>query len=123
MRNIAPQDTSEHEALEQREWRESLDYVIQQAERDREQRLRRTVRHQGRVSAGSLPSPARNRYVNTSRPEDQPPRPGSQEIERRIKSSVRSNAMAMVLRGNRASDGIGGDISSSGSAATLYEVW
>ena len=39
MRNIAPQDTSELEALEQREWRESLDYVIQQGDRDRVQRL------------------------------------------------------------------------------------
>ena len=48
--------------------------------------------------------------------------PGSQEIERRIKSLVRWNAMAMVVRGNRASDGIGGHISTYASAATLYEV-
>ena len=54
--------------------------------------------------------------------EDETPLPGSQEIERRIKSLVRWNAMAMVVRANRASDGIGGHISTYASAATLYEV-
>jgi pyruvate dehydrogenase E1 component len=50
------------------------------------------------------------------------PLPGSQEIERRIKSLIRWNAMAMVVRANRVSDGIGGHISTYASAATLYEV-
>ena len=61
-------------------------------------------------------------YVNTLRPEDETPLPGSQEIERRIKSLVRWNAMAMVVRANRKSDGIGGHISTYASAATLYEI-
>jgi pyruvate dehydrogenase E1 component len=122
MRNIAPQDHSELEALEQREWRESLDYVIQQGDRDRVQRLLSTLRHHARVSGVSLPFTAVTGYVNTIRPEEQTPLPGSQEIERRIKSLVRWNAMAMVVRANRASDGIGGHISTYASAATLYEV-
>jgi pyruvate dehydrogenase E1 component len=50
------------------------------------------------------------------------PYPGSREIERRIKSLVRWNAMAMVVRANRHEDGIGGHISTYASAATLYEV-
>ncbi len=111
MRNIAPQDDSELEALEQREWRESLDYVIQHGGRDRVQRLLSTLRHHARASGVSLPFTAVTGYVNTIRPEDQTPLPGSQEIERRIKSLVRWNAMAMVVRANRASDGIGGHIS------------
>jgi pyruvate dehydrogenase E1 component len=122
MRNIAPQDNSELEALEQREWRESLDYVIQQGDRERVQRLLATLRHHARVSGVSLPFSAVTAYVNTIRAEDQTPLPGSQEIERRIKSLVRWNAMAMVVRANRASDGIGGHISTYASAATLYEV-
>ncbi len=122
MRNIAPQDDSELEALEQREWRESLDYVIQHGGRDRVQRLLSTLRHHARASGVSLPFTAVTGYVNTIRPEDQTPLPGSQEIERRIKSLVRWNAMAMVVRANRASDGIGGHISTYASAATLYEV-
>ncbi|HEX6462794.1 MAG TPA: pyruvate dehydrogenase (acetyl-transferring), homodimeric type, partial [Vicinamibacterales bacterium] len=54
--------------------------------------------------------------------DEETPLPGSQEIERRIKSLIRWNAMAMVVRANRVSDGIGGHISTYASAATLYEV-
>jgi pyruvate dehydrogenase E1 component len=122
MRNIAPQDTSELEAIEQREWRESLEYVVQQGDRGRVQRLLALLRHHAGRAGISLPFTAVTPYVNTIRVEDQTPLAGSQETERRIKSLVRWNAMAMVVRGNRASDGIGGHISTYASAATLYEV-
>jgi pyruvate dehydrogenase E1 component len=122
MRNIAKRDASEIEAIEQREWLESLDYVIQQGDRGRVQRLLATLRHRARMSGVALPFTAVTAYVNTIRPEDQTPLPGSQEVERRIKSLVRWNAMAMVVRANRLSDGIGGHISTYASAATLYEV-
>jgi pyruvate dehydrogenase E1 component len=122
MRNQAAKETSELEAIEQREWRESLDYVIQQGDRGRVQRLLASLRHQARMSGVSLPFTAVTAYVNSIRPEDETPVPGSQEVERRIKSLVRWNAMAMVVRANRASDGIGGHISTYASAATLYEV-
>ena len=122
MRNIAPRDTSELEAIEQREWLDSLDYVIQQGDRGRVQRLLATLRHRARMAGVSLPFTAVTAYVNTIRAEDETPLPGSQEIERRIKSLVRWNAMAMVVRANRLSDGIGGHISTYASAATLYEV-
>ena len=122
MRNIAPQDNPELEALEQREWRESLDYVIQQGDRDRVHRLLSSLREYARASGVNLPFSAVTPYINTIRAEDETPLPGSQEIERRIKSLVRWNAMAMVVRANRASDGIGGHISTYASAATLYEV-
>src|SRR5688572_27118741 len=122
MRNTVPKDASELEALEQREWRESLEYVIQQGDRGRVQRLLASLRHHARRSGVSLPFTAVTAYVNSIRAEEETPLPGSQEIERRIKSLVRWNAMAMVVRGNRASDGIGGHISTYASAATLYEV-
>ena len=108
MRNIASRDASELEALEQREWLESLDYVIQQGDRGRVQRLLVRLRDHARVKGMGLPFTAGTPYVNTIRAEDQLPLPGSQEVERRIKSLVRWNAMAMVVRANRASDGIGG---------------
>ena len=120
MRNIAPRDASELEAIEQREWLESLDYVIQQGDRGRVQRLLAALRHRARTSGVALPFTAVTAYVNTIRAEDQTPLPGSQEIERRIKSLARWNAMAMVVRANRVSDGIGGHISTYASAATLY---
>jgi pyruvate dehydrogenase E1 component len=122
MRNSVPKEASELEAIEQREWRESLEYVIQQGDRGRVQRLLASLRHHARMSGVSLPFTAVTAYVNSIRPEDETPLPGSQEVERRIKSLVRWNAMAMVVRSNRVSDGIGGHISTYASAATLYEV-
>jgi pyruvate dehydrogenase E1 component len=122
MRHTAPRDNSELEAIEQREWRESLDYVIQQGDRGRVQRLLATLRHHARINGVSLPFSAVTAYVNTIPAEEDTPLPGSQEIERRIKSLIRWNAMAMVVRANRVSDGIGGHISTYASAATLYEV-
>jgi pyruvate dehydrogenase E1 component len=122
MRNPAPKNTAELEALEQREWLESLDYVIQQGDRGRVQRLLATLRHHARTSGVALPFSAITAYVNTIRADEETPLPGSQEIERRIKSLIRWNAMAMVVRANRVSDGIGGHISTYASAATLYEV-
>jgi pyruvate dehydrogenase E1 component len=122
MRNTAPADGSALEALEQREWLESLEYVIDQGDRGRVQRLLAALRHHARMQGVALPFSAVTPYVNSILPEEQTPLPGSQEIERRIKSLVRWNAMAMVVRANRLSDGIGGHISTFASAATLYEV-
>jgi pyruvate dehydrogenase E1 component len=122
MRNPAPKDNAELEAVEQREWREALDYVVQQGDRGRTERLLATIRHHARMSGVALPFTAVTAYVNTIQPDEETPLPGSQEIERRIKSLIRWNAMAMVVRANRNSDGIGGHISTYASAATLYEV-
>jgi pyruvate dehydrogenase E1 component len=61
-------------------------------------------------------------YLNTISVENQPPYPGDIEVERRIKSIIRWNAMAMVVRANRAYHGIGGNISTFASSATLFEV-
>ena len=67
-------------------------------------------------------SSATTPYVNTIPVELQPDYPGDREMERRIKSIIRWNAMAMVVRANKLSSGIGGHISTFASAATLYEV-
>jgi len=61
-------------------------------------------------------------YVNTIPREAEPAYPGDRAIERRIKSYIRWNAMAMVVKANRIHDGIGGHISTYASCATLYEV-
>ena len=117
MRNPATKDNAELEAVEQREWREALDYVIQQGDRGRTERLLATVRHHARMAGVALPFTAVTAYVNTIRSDEDTPLPGSQEVERRIKSLIRWNAMAMVVRANRMSDGIGGHISTYASAA------
>ena len=61
-------------------------------------------------------------YINTIPVGEEPPYPGDRELERRIKSLVRWNAMAMVVNANSDHDGIGGHISTFASSATLYEV-
>ncbi len=69
-----------------------------------------------------LPLQLTTPYINTIPADKQPPYPGNREIERRIKSIIRWNAMAMVVRANRRHPGIGGHISTYASAATLLEV-
>src|SRR6187549_2710835 len=122
MRNTAPTDAAEIEALETREWLESLDYVIKSGGPVRVSKLLRELSDHARRNGVKLPFTANTPYVNTISADGQAPFPGSREIERRIKSLVRWNALAMVVKANKAEDGIGGHISTYASAATLYEV-
>jgi pyruvate dehydrogenase E1 component len=75
-----------------------------------------------RESGLTLPTVVSTPYLNTIPVESEPPYPGDREIERKIKSYVRWNALAMVVKANRLHDGIGGHISTYASCATLYEV-
>jgi pyruvate dehydrogenase E1 component len=122
MRKPAREDAAELEALETREWLESLDYVVQHGGPARAARLLQRLSIHAGQSGVKLPFTANTPYINTLPVEEQPPFPGSAEIERRIKSLVRWNALAMVVRANRVEEGIGGHISTYASAATLYEV-
>ena len=117
------QQTNGIEVLETREWLDSLDYVLSQGGPERAGRLLQQLALHARRAAGvNLPFTATTPYQNTIYSKAQPPFPGSQEMERRIKSLVRWNAMAMVVRANKLQEGIGGHISTFASAATLYEV-
>ena len=109
-----PQETAE--------WLESLEYVIQQGGPQRAAFLLQRLKEKAFNSGVRFPSGARTPYVNTIPVDKQPPYPGDRELERKIKSIIRWNAMAMVVRANRVSPGIGGHISTFASAATLYEV-
>jgi len=117
------QTTNGIEVLETREWLDSLDYVLAQGGPERAGRLLQQLSLHARREAGvNLPFIATTPYQNTIAARQQPPFPGSQEMERRIKSLVRWNALAMVVRANKLQEGIGGHISTFASAATLYEV-
>ncbi len=122
MRSTAPRDAGDINPIETREWLESLDYVLQTAGPLRAGRLLRQLEIHARKHGVRLPFTANTPYVNTIAVDEQTPMPGSNELERRIKSLVRWNALAMVVRANRQEDGIGGHISTFASAATLYEV-
>ena len=75
-----------------------------------------------RDSGVRMPSTVSTPYTNTIAPEDEPAYPGDRELERRIKSYIRWNAMSMVVKANRLYSGLGGHISTYASSATLYEV-
>ncbi|MDH3251803.1 MAG: pyruvate dehydrogenase (acetyl-transferring), homodimeric type [Ignavibacteria bacterium] len=75
-----------------------------------------------RESGINIPPPVSSPYINTIPPEEEPVYPGNREIERSIKSYLRWNAMAMVVKANRLHSGLGGHISTYASSATLHEV-
>jgi pyruvate dehydrogenase E1 component len=110
------------EALETRDWVDSLEEVLYRSGPDRVRRLLGDVQIQAQRRGVELPVTSQTPYVNSIPAHLQPSYPGDRALERRIKSLVRWNAMAMVVRANRLSDGIGGHISTFASAATLYEV-
>ncbi|MCP3979317.1 MAG: pyruvate dehydrogenase (acetyl-transferring), homodimeric type [bacterium] len=115
-------ERAEVEAIEEKEWLESLDYVIQHGGPERVQKLLRSLQRRAAERGITLPYAANTPYLNTITRDEQVLFPGDREIERRIKSIIRWNAMAMVVRANREEAGIGGHISTFASAATLYEV-
>jgi pyruvate dehydrogenase E1 component len=110
------------DTAETREWLDSLEAVLQHEGPDRARYLLTALEHKAVRSGVEIPFTANTPYINTIPASKQPPYPGSREIERRIKSLVRWNAMAMVVRANREDHGIGGHISTYASSATLYEV-
>ena len=122
MNNTTDKQSSELEAIETREWQESLNYVLERGGPERVARLLHELGVHAQQAGVKLPFTANTPYINTISAEKQLPFPGSREIERRIKSLIRWNAMAMVVRANREESGIGGHISTYASAATLYEV-
>jgi pyruvate dehydrogenase E1 component len=115
-------EIAELEAVETQEWLDSLDYVLQRGGPERVRELLKKLELHAFEAGVRMPFSANTPYINTIPAEEQPPFPGSRGIERRIKSLVRWNAMAMVIRANREEDGIGGHISTYASAATLYQV-
>jgi pyruvate dehydrogenase E1 component len=112
--DVDPSETSE--------WLESLDYVLERKGPERVQQLLGVLEESAIRNGVELPFTATTPYVNTIPRDKQPRYPGKRELERRIKSFVRWNALAMVTRANRDFAGIGGHISTFASSANLYEV-
>ncbi len=112
--DINPQETAE--------WLEALDQIIDEAGTHRASFMLETLLSRA-ASFGVTASPGLNTpYINTIPVEEEVPYPGNRAIERQIKSLVRWNAMAMVVRANKYDNGIGGHISTYASLATLAEV-
>ena len=110
------------DAVETTEWLEALDAVVSHDGPDRaRQLLTRVIERAQTAGTGpiaSLDTP----YVNTIPADLEPPFPGDAKLERRLRSIVRWNAIAMVVRANKLSSELGGHIASYQSLAALYEV-
>ena len=110
------------DAQEMQEWIESFDAIVKQEGRESANLLLNQLRARAESLGVGHAFTANTPYINTIPADKQPVFPGDQEIERRIKSLIRWNALAMVVRANRVDHSIGGHISTYASAATLFEV-
>ena len=114
MEDDDPQETGE--------WLDALESVIARGGAPRVAYLLTRLEQRAFSRGIQYPGVATTPYVNTISVDEEPTYPGDRQIERRVKSIIRWNAMAMVVRANKLSPGIGGHISTFASAATLYEV-
>ena len=112
--DIDPQET--------REWLESIESVLRADGADRVRFLLEALSEHSARAGAAAPFEAATAYVNTFRPEDEPDHPGDPELEERLLSYIRWNAMAMVVRTNMDFDGLGGHIATFASSANLYEM-
>jgi pyruvate dehydrogenase E1 component len=107
---------------ETREWLEALQAVIGSEGIERAHYLIENLVDEARRAGANLPYTANTAYINTIPTHLEARSPGDATIEHRIRSFIRWNAMAMVVRANRKSTEYGGHIASFASAATLYDV-
>jgi pyruvate dehydrogenase E1 component len=114
-----PQDM---DSVETREWLSALDSVVVFDGADRATFLLDELLNGARRSGVLVPYSANTPYLNTIPPDREARHPGDQEIEHKLRSLIRWNAVATVLRANKESSELGGHIASFQSAATLYDV-
>ena len=112
----------DRDASETSDWIDSLDSIARDAGPDRAQFVLYRLLKRARQLDIGLPPLTQTRYINTISPEQEPPFPGDEQMELRIRRMVRWNAVAMVLRGKNLSPGLAGHLATYASAASLYEV-
>ena len=118
MKDIVP----DGDPQETQEWLEALESVLKIEGTERAHFLLEKLVDKARRSGAYIPFSANTAYLNTIPPEKEERLPGDPELEQKIRSLVRWNAMAMVVRANKESSELGGHIASFASAATLYDV-
>ena len=117
-----PEKTIDIDSQETQEWLEALDSVMAQDGIERAHYLLEQLIAKARKSGAYLPYSANTAYLNTIPPSREERAPGDPGMEWRIRSLIRWNALAMVVRANRFSAELGGHIASFASSATLYDV-
>ena len=115
-------ELNELNRLELNEWLDSLDYVLASGGADRVNEILERLEEHAHKHGVDIPFTARTPYINTIPQEEEEPYPGDWDLEQWLRRLIRWNALAMVVRANKLSPGIGGHIASYASSATLYEV-
>ena len=114
--------TSDLDPLETREWLDALTSVLEFEGPERTHFLLDELVIEARRKGTPVPYSANTPYLNTIPPDREARHPGDRAIEQRIRSLIRWNALAIVLRANKESSELGGHIASFQSAATLYDI-
>ncbi len=120
--NAKPVPQLEPDREELSEWIEAFDQIVEEEGPSRGSELLEALTRRAKQAGVDLPVQLNTPYINTIPAEEEEPYPGDRALERRIKSLMRWNAMAMVHRQNKKDPGIGGHISTYSSLATLLEV-
>jgi pyruvate dehydrogenase E1 component len=107
---------------ETEEWIEAFDSLVHIEGKARARFLIRRLLKRARMLNVGVPDLVQTPYINTISPEQEPVFPGDEKIEKRIRRIIRWNAVVMVTRANKHTEGIGGHISTYASSASLYEV-
>src|SRR5690349_12054601 len=105
---------------ETQEWLDALEDVVQNQGPERADWLLRRLLKRARQLQIGLPGLVQTRYINTLSPEQEPPFPGDEAMEKRVRRIIRWNAALMVIRANNNYHGLGGHLSTYASAASLY---
>ncbi len=108
--------------VENQEWIDSIDYIINHENVERVNEILDILHERVSEKGISLKPRLNTPYINSIPVSEELEYPGDRKLERKIKSIIRWNAMAMVVQANKKKEGIGGHISTYASAATLYEV-
>ena len=108
--------------VETKEWLESLSAVLEKDGKSRAQYLIKQLIEHSYKEGSDLVLSRNTPYINTISPEEEKKSPGDQNLERKIRSLIRWNAAAMVVRANKKNPELGGHIGTFASAATLYDV-
>lgn len=117
-----PINSPDIDPSETQEWLESIEGVLDRDGPERAHYLLQQVITRAREGGAYLPYRATTAYINTIHPDDEPPLPGDPEMEWRIRTINRWNAMVMVVKANRKSSEFGGHIASFASSAILYDI-
>src|SRR5215468_652138 len=113
---------SDYDPTETQEWVDSLRAVLQYAGPERARYLLGKVREEALRTGTMPPFLATTPYRNTIAPDKEEKSPGNRELEHKIRSAIRWNAVAIILRANKESSELGGHIASFQSSALLYDI-